>query len=134
MPYHRRRTWAVVPIESAEALAEKLIGHSWCSCNGWSLGSYLFLNDPRSPDGTFEVAVVKPPAEPGGPWWQIESVTFGWFQSEPFGRTAKVKARECIELYVYGAMDPGQPRSVAWKCERSRVETPEQHGTCWHCA
>ena len=134
MPFHKRRTWVVEPIASAEALAEKLIGHSWCSCNAWSLGGYLFLNDQTSEDGAFEVAVVKPPAEPGGPWWQIESVTFGRFRNSPFGKSATEKARACIALYVSGAMDPGREGSVAWKCEPCRVETPAEHGTCMHCA
>jgi hypothetical protein len=77
MPLHSKRTWVVVPAESAEWLAEKLVNHSWCSCAGWSLDGYLFLNDQTSPDGAFEVAVVKPPADPGGQWYQVESVTFG---------------------------------------------------------
>src|SRR3954453_6802514 len=81
MPFHSKRTWMVHPASDAEGLAEKLIDHSWCSCAGWSLGGYLFLNDQTSPDGAFEVAIVKPPAEPGGQWWQVESVTFGWLTS-----------------------------------------------------
>jgi hypothetical protein len=62
MPWHKHRTWVIHPAESVEWLAEKLIGHSWCSCAGWSLGGYLFLNDQTSADGAFEVAVIKPPA------------------------------------------------------------------------
>jgi hypothetical protein len=77
MPLHSKMTWVINPAPSAEWLAEKLIGHSWCSCQGWSLGGYLFLNDQTSPDGAFEVAIVKPPAEEGGPWYQVESITFG---------------------------------------------------------
>src|SRR3954454_12737522 len=81
MPWHDKRTWVVHPAPSAEWLAEKLVDHSWCSCAGWSLGGYLFLNDQTSEDGAFEVAVVKPPAEPGGQWVQVESITFGWLSS-----------------------------------------------------
>jgi hypothetical protein len=134
MPFHKKRRWVVHPVGSADELAEKLIGHSWCSCQGWSLGGYLFLNDQTSPDGPFEVAVVKPPAESDGRWWQIESVTFGWFTDDPFGKTAREKARNCIALYVSGAMDPGREQAVARACEPCRIETPEQHGRCGHCA
>jgi hypothetical protein len=136
----------VHPIESAEALAEKLTGHSWCSCAGWSLGGYLFLNDQTSEDGAFEVAVVKPPAKPGGQWWQVESVTFGWYLSESAGgwrdrreyqrdeAAARRRATGHITRYISGAMDPGQPEAVAWECEPCAIETPEQHGHCHLCA
>src|SRR3954452_23244683 len=96
MPFHKARTWVVYPAESAEWLAERLLGHSWCSCAGWSLGGYLFLNDQTSPDGAFEVAIVKPPADPGGQWWQVESVTFGWLRTD-YRLTVYQKARRHIE-------------------------------------
>lgn len=144
MPLHSRRTWVVVPAESAEWLAEKLVGHSWCSCMGWSLGDYLFLNDQTSPDGAFEVAVVKPPAEPDGSWWQVESITFGWLTSslvlmQHFRETGRRStplepALGHINRCISGEIDPGQPGSVAWPIEPCRVETPEQHGRCIHCA
>jgi hypothetical protein len=144
MPYHWFRTWVVVPIESAEALAEELIGHSWCSCQGWSLGGYLFLNDQTGEDGAFEVAVVKPPAEPGGRWWQIESITFGWLSSpivlmQHFQETGKKAtphelALGHIERCISGGLDPGREGSVAWECEPCDVQTPEQHGRCELCA
>jgi hypothetical protein len=67
MPFHENRTWCVVPAESAEWLAKKLVEHTWTLCAGWSLGGYLFLNDATHEDGAFEVAVVKPPAGEGGP-------------------------------------------------------------------
>src|SRR5205807_9123739 len=127
MPMHKRRTWVVHPVESAEWLAEKLVNHSWCSCAGWSLGGYLFLNDQTGEDGAFEVAVVKPPAEPGGQWWQVESVTFGWLSSESVlmlrwretGRrwTPEEIALEHIRDAITGKDDPGRPNSVAWKID-----------------
>jgi hypothetical protein len=134
MPFHGKRTWVIHPAESAAWLARTFIGHSWCSCQGWSLGGYLFLNDQTSPDGAFELAIIKPPAEPGGQWWQVESVTFGWMQNRPFGRPAVEQARDLIEGLVAGAMDPDQAGNVAWKIDPPRVETPEQHGRCGHCA
>jgi hypothetical protein len=133
MPLHKQRQWVIQPAESAAWLAEQLIDHSWCSCQGWSLGGYLFLNDQTSPDGAFEVAIVKPPAEEGGPWHQVESVTFGWFRSE-YKHSPVEKARICIEQAIAGRFDPGEEGSVAWPIEPCRVETPEQHGRCGHCA
>jgi hypothetical protein len=144
MPMHWSRTWVVHPAPSAEWLAEKLIGHTWCSCQGWSLGGYLFLNDQTSENGAFEVAVVKPPAEPDGQWWQVESVTFGWLTSplvlrqhmQETGRrvTPLELSLEHINDAVSGRLDPGQPGSVAWKCDPCAIETPEPHGRCHHCA
>jgi hypothetical protein len=133
-----------MPAPSAAWLAEQLIGRSWCSCQAWSLGGYLFLNDQTCADGAFEVAIVKPPAEPGGQWWQVESTTFGWLtsplvinqHSAERGRfvTPSELSLEYITRAVSGEFDPGQPGSVAWPIEACRVETPEQHGRCGHCA
>jgi hypothetical protein len=136
MPFHARRTWVVNPIESAEALAEKLIDHSWCSCQGWSLGGYLFLNDQTSEDGAFEVAIVKPPAEPGGEWWQLESITVSWliYNCKPFsGDTPMSRMLGYINETLAGDFDPA-PGRVAWKCEPCDMESPEQHGRCHLCA
>src|ERR1700730_12832113 len=123
MPLHKSRRWAIWPAESAEWLAEKLIGHSWCSCAGWSLGGYLFLNDQTSEDGAFEVAIVKPPAEPGGDWWQVESITFGWLSSpfvldQHFRETGqRVTAEELALAHINncttGVLDPGKPDNMA---------------------
>ena len=74
---HKKRRWCVGPVENAEALAEKLTQHSWTLCTGFELLGYLFLNDATSEDGAQEYAVVRRPAEPGQPWIQVESVTFG---------------------------------------------------------
>src|ERR1700683_917953 len=76
--FHPNRRWCVGLVESAEALAEKLTGHTWTLCTAFSVrGSpqYLFLNDSISEDGAAEFGVVK--AMLGG-HVQIESITFGW--------------------------------------------------------
>jgi hypothetical protein len=144
MPFHKTRTWVVHHAESGEWLAEKLINHSWCSCAGWLLGGYLFLNDQTSDDGAFEVAVVKPPDEPGGDWWQVESITFGWLASpfvldQHFRETGQRVAAEELALShinncTSGALDSGKPGSVAQKIAALDVESPEQHGSCPLCA
>lgn len=144
MPMHAKRVWVVHPAESAEWLAEKLIGHSWCSCQGWSLGGYLFLNDQTSADGAFEVAIVRPPAQPDGQWWQVESVTFGWLSSdlvlrqhfrETGKRTTPMElALGHINNAISGKNDPEREGSVAWAIPPCHIETPEQHGCCYLCA
>jgi hypothetical protein len=133
MPLHKKRRWVIQPAESAAWLAEQLIGRSWCSCQGWSLAGYLFMNDQTSADGAFEVAIVKPPATEDGHWYQVESVTFGWLSGN-YKLSAVAQARHCIESAIAGRFDPGQLGSVAWPIDRCRVETPEQHGRCGHCA
>jgi hypothetical protein len=144
MPLHKTRTWVVHPAPSAEWLAEKLVNHSWCSCAGWSLGGYLFLNDQTSEDGAFEVAIVKPPAEPDRQWYQIESITFGWLTSESvllqhFRETGtRISALELslkhINHCIFGELDPGAAGSVAWAIDPCRIEAPREHGRCRHCA
>ena len=88
---------------------------------------------------------MKPPLdETGGPWWQIESITFGWLRS-PMVLTQHLRetgehatpeqlALKHINHCLSGAMDPGRPGSVAWLIPRLDVETPQQHGRCHHCA
>src|SRR5215472_9716056 len=107
MPLHKKRRWVIQPAESAAWLAEQLIGHSWCSCQGCSLGGYLFLKDQTGPDGALEGASVKPPATEGGQWFQVESVTFGWMRGS-YKFSAVEQAHQCIELVIAGRFDPGQ--------------------------
>ena len=49
---HERRRWGVGPAASAEDLARKLTGSTWCLCTGFYVeghDEYLFLNDATSP-------------------------------------------------------------------------------------
>jgi hypothetical protein len=64
----------VADCRSPAQLAELLTNHSWCSCCGFRLGGYLFLNDQTGPDGAGEWGVIKA----DDPMLQVESVTFGW--------------------------------------------------------
>lgn len=144
MSMHKRRTWVIHPAESAGWLAEKLVNHSWCSCAGWSLGGYLFLNDQTSEDGAFEVAIIKRPRFEGDIWYQVESVTFGWLSSRcvleqhtrETGRVATPEelALDYINKAIAGDLDPSRHGSVAWAIDAPDVETPEQHGRCPLCA
>ena len=46
---HHTRIWTIATVETAELLAEQLTQYSWCSCNGFRLGVYLFVNGATSP-------------------------------------------------------------------------------------
>jgi hypothetical protein len=119
--FHEHRRWTVAPVESPEELARKLTEITWCCCNGFSLGGYLFLNDATCPDGAQEYAIVKQVGRDGRPW-QIESVTFSWCDFE--------RALQIICEVTNGADDDhewAQPVAPA-------IETPEVHGHCRHCA
>ena len=70
---HTRRIWTIGYVDSEEELAAKLVNHTWCTCNGFRLNGYLFLNDATCPDGAQEYAVIK---ESTGA--QVESITFSW--------------------------------------------------------
>ncbi len=118
---HENRTWAAQKVGSAEELAEKLTGATWCGCTGFELDGYWFLNDSTSPDGAAEFGVVKI-AGPERKPVQVESITFGW--------TTPEDAVKHIREAVAGVFDDGQfahPVDV-------RVERPERHGRCSLCA
>jgi hypothetical protein len=118
---HRNRVWCVTPADSAESLASMLTETTWCSCAGFALGGYLFLNDSTGPDGAQEYAIVKRDGGHGRPV-QIESITFGW--------CTEAQALEHIRAIVAGRYD----RSDFSHEVALTIETPEQHGRCSHCA
>lgn len=119
--FHQHRRWTVAPVESPEELAHKLTEHTWCCCNGFSLGGYLFLNDATGPDGAQEYAIVKQAGRDGRAW-QIESVTFSWCDFE--------RALQMICEITGGAVDDAPcARPVA-----PAIDAPEAHGRCRHCA
>lgn len=116
---HKRRTWCVSRIETAEDLAEKLAEHTWTACTAFEHRGYFFLNDSTGPDGAQEYAVLRTLDD--GTWLQIESITFSWCSRE--------KSLDYILRVVSGEFDqadyavPVQPR----------LETPEEHGRCPCC-
>ncbi len=118
---HKRR-WCVGEVRDAEELARQLTGRTWTLCTGFELGGYLFLNDSTSEDAAQEYAVIKRPADPGGPFIQVESVTFGWCSS--------AKALAYVRSVIAGDMDgTGLCRQV-----RPQLDTPTTHGGCHLCA
>jgi hypothetical protein len=120
--FHKTRTWCVSPIGSAEELAEKLSEHTWTGCTAFELQGYLFLNDSTSADGAQEYAVLKRPAQPGGAFFQIESITFGWCSQE--------KGLEYVRRILAGEYDQAEYRAAV----TPRLEIAADHGRCHHCA
>ena len=116
---HSKRIWSVFPAASPEWLAERLTQYTYCGCNGFRLGNYLFVNDATCADGAQEYAALK---LAGDHYVQIESLTFSWMtQGEALDIIRRVLAGE-FDHERYGAIDPG------------RIQTPEEHGRCYLCA
>lgn len=118
---HENRVWCVAPVADAAELARKLTEYTWCSCNGFELGGYLWLNDSTSADGVQEYAVVKR-SGPHAQMLQLESITFGWCTYE--------RALAHIERTLSGE-DDGNDFAVPVS---PRLQTPKEHGRCHHCA
>lgn len=115
---HSKRVWSVAPAESAEWLAEKLTQHTWCGCNGFSLGGYLFVNDATCADGAQEYGVLR---RWDDHYEQIESLTFSWMN--------EAMALDIIRRVLSGEFDEERYGLV----EASRIQTPQEHGRCHLC-
>jgi len=119
MLFDKRRR-VVADVATPEELAKKLTEMTWCPCNGFRLGDYLFLNDSTSPDGAQEYAVIHEPSS-----CQCESITFSWCSYN--------EALKYIQQTLRGEFKPWtRPTSPAYN--PSIIQTPEEHGTCQHCA
>ena len=116
---HSTRIWSVAPAESPEWLAEQLTQYTYCGCNGFRLGNYLFVNDATCADGAQEYAALK---LAGDHYVQIESLTFSWMTQE--------EALDMIRRVLVGQFDH-EPYAMIGS---SRIQTPEQHGRCPLCA
>jgi hypothetical protein len=115
---HTSRRYRIVDVASAAELAEKLTQHSWCGCNGFRLGAFLYLNDAFSENGAQEFAVVR---ESDGA--QVDSVTFSWCKED--------KAREIIERVE---SDEAAGKSVAFQHLTMNYVTAHPPGPCRLCA
>ena len=119
--FHHDRTWCVTSVASAEELAQKLTSIVWTCCTAFELGGYLWLNDSTSPDGVAEFAVLKR-LTPDGPMLQVESITFGWCDYDT--------SLAYIQQALRGEFDGSEfAREV-----QPRLQTPQEHGRCHHCA
>jgi hypothetical protein len=115
---HRKRIWSIAPAESAESLAEQLTQCTWCGCNGFALGGYLFVNDATCADGAQEYGVLR---KRDDRYVQIESITFSWMTAE--------KALDLIRRVLAGEFDDDRYGVV----DARRIETAEEHGRCHLC-
>lgn len=113
---HTRRIWTVGNIQSEEDLAALLVDHTWCTCNGFRLKGYLFLNDATCADGAQEYAVIQ---ESTGA--QIESITFS--------RCSYYRALELICEIVAGRYDDAR----YWWMPAGHID-PDPHHRCSACA
>ena len=116
---HHTRIWTIATVETTELLAEQLTQYSWCCCNGFRLGEYLFVNDATGPDGAQEYAALK---SCGDHYVQIESLTFSWMNNE--------RALDIIRRVLAGEFDDEHYGVVPAR----RLQTPAEHGRCHHCA
>ena len=116
---HRKRAWSIAPAESAEWLAYQLTQCTWCGCDCFRLGRYLFANDATCADGAQEYAVLRPD---GGHYVQIESLTFSWMSES--------KALELIQRVLAGEFNNDVFGELI---DRRWLQTPEDHGRCYLC-
>ena len=122
---HHRRRWCVSSVANAEEPAEKLTQRTWTLCTGFYVQShprYLFLNDATHEDGAAEFGVVTGGMD--GPHVQIESITFSW--------CTVAEALEHIRKTLVGKYDASSfTRALDLA---GRLDSPERHGRCPHCA
>lgn len=112
--FFQQRIHTVREVERPEELARLLTGGTWCNCNGWKLGKYLYLNDSTCPDGAQEYGVIN--SETGK---QVESITFGWCSYER------------ALTYILEVQE-GKYEDQAWSTPYT-IDHAEKH-TCHHCA
>lgn len=117
---HDTRVWCVTPVESAEELARKLTGMTWCCCTAFAIDLYIWLNDATSPDGAQEYAVLR--KEEDGSLVQIESITFSWCSYD-----------ESLK-YVRQTLRGEDDRNEWSRRVRPILQTAAEHGRCSHCA
>jgi hypothetical protein len=119
---HKTRTWCISIVTDPEELALKLCEQIWTRCTGFEMEGYLFLNDSTWADSAQEYAVLKRPAQEGEPFFQVESITFEWCSKE--------KGLNYIRQVLAGEYDHADYRIEV----SPRLETKEDHGTCYLCA
>ena len=116
---HKQRIHCVGPVDTAEHLAEKLAGSTWCLCTGFYVEGHpddLFLNDATHEDGAGEYGVIK--KTPDG-FMQVESITFSWCDVP--------KACDYIDKALRGEFD-----SQGWPVTVHLDESPKHR--CHLCA
>ena len=80
--FHDDRVWRVRAEETPEVIALLVTRQTWPACTAFETGGLLFLNDSLPEDGSTDFAVVKRPADPGGRFVQVASLTLGFCRYE----------------------------------------------------
>ena len=120
--FHAKRVWCVTPRETPEEVARLLTQSTWTLCTAMELRGYLFLNDSTSEDSAQEYALVKKPAGAGGPFVQVESITFGWCSyDQALAYIRRALSGEYDALDFVRAVEP-------------RLEPAAEHRRCPLCA
>lgn len=111
---HKSRRYRVAERGSVFELAYDLINHTWCSCNGFSIGDLVFLNDSFSADGAQEYAVFRGNR-------QIESLTVSWMKLDD------------LQAAIMRLLEPESSEPEPFESNFTpRTDHPE--GTCIYCA
>lgn len=120
---HEHRRWGLGPLPTAEELARKLTGSTWCLCTGFYVvghEQYLFLNDATHEDGAGEYACCKKIGSDR--FLQVESITFSWCdESQALAYIQKTLSGE------YDQSDFATPLTL-------KVEPLDVHERCRFCA
>ena len=118
--FHDERTWCVRPDGTPEDVALQVTRRTWPACTAFAIRGYLILNDSLPEDGSTDFAVVKRPAERGGAFVQIASLTLGFFSYEnALDRLRRVLAGDYDVPASAFAVDPHlepAPEHVARSC------------------
>jgi hypothetical protein len=143
---YMNRIWCISRVATAVELAEKLTQRTWCCCTGFELDGYLWLNDSTGENGAQEYAVVRKPTDDDPHFWQVESITASWCSESELLRCIHdvqggIAATEIASGPVVVAKSLADLSAALGVNDRPqsfivhpRVETPEQHGRCHHCA
>ena len=105
--FHDDRTWCVRPDGTPEDVALQVTRRTWPACTAFAIRGYLILNDSLPEDGSTDYAVVKRPAEGGGAFVQIASLTLGFFSYEnALDRLRRVLAGDYDTPAAFRAVEP----------------------------
>lgn len=115
---HKNRVWCVEEVQSAEELAQKLVGHIWTLCTGFRYSGYLFLNDSFSESGAQEYGVID---ERTGR--QVESITVSWCSYE---QLLKLIRRVVGGEFGEYSWNPGIDIEA-------QLQAPAEHQSCFLC-
>ena len=118
--FHHDRTWCVTPVESAKELARKLTTIVWTCCTAFELGGYLWLNDSTSPD------------VPSSPSLNARRRMVRCCRLSPShsGWCNQQQSLEYVQQTLRGEFDASEFAHEV----HARLQTPQEHGRCHHCA